>query len=128
MEDNNIVNTIEKLRTERLAQSFHQTFTLHLLLRPFDMGTKTRYCPSTKHIRTNVRCHDPDSMLRIDSMTLRVSQATSIKYLQKEIKNLRMCLFNFIQQDNTMRASTQFASQLTFLIVTNIARRCPYHP
>jgi hypothetical protein len=52
--------------------------------------------------RARIGCHDDDDIAEIGLAPVVVGQCTVVHHLQKHIENVRMGLFNFIQQQNTM--------------------------
>ena len=62
-------------------------------------------------------------MFEIDGLAVRLGKTTIIENLQKEIKDLRMRLFNFIEQDNAIWTPPYRVGQLTSLVVADISGR-----
>src|SRR5579883_697376 len=127
VEDDDLVDAVEELRAEGLAQAFQQAFALHLFGSAFDGGAEAAGDGAAQHIGADIGGHDPDSVLRVDGMALRIGQTTGIEDLQEEIEDFGMGLFHLVEQDDAVRAAAQFAGELAFLVVANIAGRRADH-
>ena len=51
----------------------------------------------------DIGSHDDQGILKIHFSSQTICQLTIIQYLQQDIVNIRMCFFNFIQQNYTIR-------------------------
>src|SRR5450759_1339710 len=96
MEDHHIIYTIEELGTEGFAQTVHQAVALHLLACTLHARAEAAGHRASKHLRAHVRSHDPDGVLSINGVPLRIGEATSIEDLQEEIEDLRVRLLHFV--------------------------------
>ncbi len=72
-----------------------------------------------------MRRHDDDRVSETDHAPLTVSQSTIIQYLKQNIKNIWMCLFNLINQDNRIGLATVGFSQIATVFIPHITRRGP---
>ena len=82
---------------------------------------------AAQHVGADVGGHNPDGVLRVYGVALGIGQATGVKHLQEEIKHFWMGFFHFIEQDDAVRAAAQFARQLAFLVMPDVARRSADH-
>ena len=57
--------------------------------------------------RTQIRSQNDDRVLARNFLTIRSSDTTLIKHLQKDVKDVRVSLFNFVKQKNRMRVLAQ---------------------
>jgi hypothetical protein len=96
VENHYLIDAVEKFRAEGLAQPFQQALALHLFRRPLDTGAESTRHRTTQHIGTNIRGHNPDGVLSIDGMALRVRQAAGIKDLQEQIKDFWVSFLQLI--------------------------------
>jgi len=55
-------------------------------------------------------------------VTLGIGEATGVEHLQEEIEHFRVSFFHFVEQDDAVRAAAQFARQLAFLVMPDVAR------
>src|SRR5947209_5101574 len=67
-------------------------------------------------------------MFEIHDLPMRVGETAVVQNLEQEIKDLGVCLFNLIKQDNAIGASMYRLGQLTCLIVADIAWRSTNEP
>ena len=95
LEGNDIINTVQELRTEGLAQ----------------------------HLTACVGSHDDDGVLEVDYTTLVVGQPTIVQYLQQSIEYIRMRLLYLIEENHTVWFAAYSLGQLATFIVTNIPWR-----
>ena len=70
-----------------------------------------------------VRGHDQDHIAEVHCATVVVRQRAVVHHLQQNVVHIRVCLFDFIEQEHTMRMLVHPVGQLTTLIKPNIARR-----
>src|SRR5215213_720198 len=117
VEDDDVVDTIQKLRFEMQPQLLNDSFT-HLLLITFRRLDLTR---------AEVRSHDQNGVLEIDCSTFRVRQSAVVKNLKQDVENIRMRLLDFVEEDDRVRTTTNCFGKLSTLVVTNISRRCSDH-
>ena len=67
--------------------------------------------------------HNQDCILKVNGSALRIRNPSVIQHLQKHIKYVRMRLFDFIKQDNTVRLSSDCLGQLSALFISHISGR-----
>ncbi len=56
-------------------------------------------------------------------MPLRISNTTVVHHLQQDVENIRVRLFDFVEQHNAIRLAAHSFGELTAFIITNIAGR-----
>src|SRR5690554_4005396 len=78
---------------------------------------------SQKMLRTQIRSEDNNCVAKVNSSSLSISQSSIVQQLQKNIPNVLMSFFHFVQKDNTIRTSTNRFSQLSSFFISNISRR-----
>src|SRR5205807_19572 len=127
MEDDNLINTVDELRLEEPLQTFHCLRAHHLMLCLAASVTLLRqetHVSRTLEISTTcIASHNHNCILEVHSATLTIGQAPIIHDLQQRIEDLGMRLLNLVQQDNTIRTTTNLLGQLTTFIIANISRR-----
>src|ERR1035437_4134620 len=108
IKDNNIVETIEKFRTEVLSKRFH-----NLLFRFFIPGyfscigtTETEMCELVDESPADITREHHNRVLEIYFATLTISEVSRIEDLQKNIEDFRMCLLNFVEKHHRVRTMT----------------------
>ena len=73
--------------------------------------------------RAEVGCQDNNGIFEIDGTSLRVGNSAVIEYLQQDIEDIRVCLFDFIEQDNRIWLSADSFGQLTAFFISDISGR-----
>src|SRR5882757_9809964 len=117
VEDDDIVDTVEELRTELLTQLIHHT-TPRLFKAIFIAGPRR-----SKMRCAHVRGHDEHSVLEVNGAALAVCEATVIEHLQKDVEDIGMCLLYLIEEDDGVRATAHSFGELTALVIADISRR-----
>ena len=89
MEDNDVVDAIQKLRFEMFAQHLRHGFS-HLLL---------VFAYFLYLARAEIGSHNQNGVLEIDSASFRIRQTAVIQDLQQHIEHITVRLFDFVEQD-----------------------------
>ena len=77
-----------------------------------------------RHIGSaGIGCHNQDDIAEIDILAVVIRQASVVHHLQQNVEQVRMRLFDFIQQQNGMAMLIDGVGQQTALIETDIAGR-----
>ncbi len=116
VEDDGLINPIEKLRAETTAQGFHDArshFFVATIIPDHIQNV----------LRSQVARHDDDGIFAIHRATLRVGDATIVKNLQHDIEDIWVSLFNFIKQNHRIGAATNGFRQLSTFVKSDISRR-----
>ena len=77
-------------------------------------------------VGTDIRSHNQNRILEVDSSALIVGKTTIIQHLQKNVEHIRMSLLDLIKQHHRIRLAAYCLSQLATLIITHISRRRTY--
>ena len=85
IEDNDLINTVDKLRLEELLNRF-----LLVLLTLFLVRIK-------RVLRTKVAGHDDDRILEVNGHTLGIRHPAIIENLQQNVEHIRMRLLDLIE-------------------------------
>ena len=96
VELDDVVKTVQEFRLEVLAHHLAGLFSLVMVL----FGTKAD--SRGFDALAGVGGHDDDRVLEGNGAALRVSQAAVIHDLQEEVQDVRVGLFNFVQQDQAV--------------------------
>ncbi|CQB65598.1 Protein of uncharacterised function (DUF3170) [Salmonella enterica subsp. enterica serovar Bovismorbificans] len=117
MEYHNFINTVDKFRTEVLANH-----TQHHLFH----STVIQFAKALlNEIGTEVRSHNDHRITEVDRSPLPVSQSTVVQHLQQNVEYIRMRFFHFIQQDDGIRTTAHRFRQITAFFIADISRRRP---
>ena len=74
-------------------------------------------------LRAKVRGHHNHGVTEIDRAALAIGQTTVIKHLQEDVEHVVMRLLDLVEQDHAVRTPAHRFSQITALLVADIARR-----
>jgi hypothetical protein len=75
-----------------------------------------------------IRREDDDRLVERHTAPPRIGQPTLVQDLQQQIENLRMCLFDFIEQHDAVRTLPQRTAELAVAIVPDVPRRSSQQP
>ena len=112
VENDRFVDAVEELRTEVSSQRFHHA-TVAFVDRQI----------LHDELAADVGGHDDDRVLEIHRPALTVGDASVIKDLKKDVENIAVGFFHFVEKDDGIRMATDGFGQLSALIVSDIARR-----
>src|SRR5450759_1634137 len=108
MEDDSIVDAVETLRVaDALKCVFNRAFH-RLVLILYRVVAKSESTGGFNITRTDVRCHDQNSIFEIDTAAKAIGQNTVVEHLEENVKHIRMRFFNFIEQHNGVRLPANF--------------------
>ena len=68
------------------------------------ISSSSRPASSMIHSDSDVGRHDDDGVFEIDHAALGVGQPAVVEDLQKDVEDLGMCLFDFVEENNGIRA------------------------
>src|SRR5256714_6387028 len=117
VEDDYVVNAVQELRLEVLAQDLCDGLA-HLLLVVAHLLNLTA---------PKVRGHNQDRVLEVHRAPLRVGQATVVENLQQDVENVRMRLLYLVEEDDAVGAASDGLGQLPALLVADVTGRCSDH-
>ncbi len=121
-EDHNIVDTVDKLRTEVML---HLLF--HLLLYLVCDGSVLAHLLDQQRA-SDVGCHNDDSIFEIHRAPLIVGQPAVVQKLQQDVEHIRMGFLNFIEEDDAVGPAAHSLCQLAAFVVAHISRRRSQKP
>src|SRR5947209_11065845 len=128
MEDDDLIDTIEELRLEGVLQ-FAQYLAFHALILVlvgfvFVLGLfEANGGFFIQESCANIRCHDYNSVTEVNRASLGVSQLAIFKDLQQHVEDIRVSLFDFVEQDHTIGFTAYRLGELTTLFITDISWR-----
>ena len=67
--------------------------------------------------------HDNQRILKVHAAALAIGQAAIIQNLQQYVEDVRMCLFDFVQQDDTVGVTAYSLGKLATLVIAHISWR-----
>ena len=71
----------------------------------------------------DVRRHDDDRVLEIDDAAFAVGEATIVHHLQKNVEDVGMRFFDFVEEHDRIRTAANLLGELSAFFVADVARR-----
>jgi hypothetical protein len=106
-----MIDPVDELRAEMLAQLVHQSAAVIIARR-------------TEHpVGANIRGQDDDTVFERDLAPLGVLETAFIEYRQEDVENLRMSLFDLVEQQHRLRRSPHRFAQEAFFFAASVAGR-----
>ena len=122
MEDNDVVDTVQKLRAKVRLQSSVDLFLHALVGQQVRTRAEANRCLAQVG-RTEVRRHDQDRVLKVNGPALSVGQATIFQDLEQRIKDVGVRLLDLVKEHDGEGLATNGFGQLTALVVAHVSRR-----
>ena len=122
-EHDHVVDPVQKFRAESPPGLVQNPFA-HLLVAAFvrDGREPERGLPFDR-VRADVRGHQNDRVAKIHDVAGVVGQLALLQDLQQQIPNVRVRLFDFVEQHDGIRIAPDFLRKLAAFLVTDIAGR-----
>ena len=95
VEDDDLVDAVEELRPEVLAQLVEHRRAHHRVI-----GAVERAAIVEDAMAADVRGHDDDRVLEIDRAALTVGQPAVVEDLQENVEHVGVRLFDLVEQDH----------------------------
>src|SRR5439155_15168811 len=123
IENNHFVQPVQKLRIERPLNFVHYHI-FHAFLPGFiSAGLEAHGGALLQVTRTEIGGHDDDRVPEIHGIAEPVGQLPVFEHLQQYIKNVRMGLLNFVEQDDRIGRPADAFRQLTAFFVAHVPWR-----
>ena len=126
MEDDDLVDAVEELRPELDAQRFGD-LALHLLVRARVIRVAA-FGETGYVLRADVAGHDQDGVSEVDGSTLAVRQPSVVEDLQEDVEDVRVGLFDLVEQDHLVGPPPNGFGQLAAFLVADVPGRCADKP
>ncbi len=123
MEDNNLIDPVQKLGAEGAPQLFNNPFLHRLIIQGifFISGLKAHTVLAADQVRPYIRCHDDHGIPEIHGPALGISKPSVLHHLQQDMEDIRVCLFDLIKEHNRVRALPDSLCQLAGLLIAHIS-------
>lgn len=125
-EDDDFVESSEKLGFELLLQFVHQV-DLHFFVGAFGVAfpeCMQAHAATVSHAGgTGVGGHDDDHILEVDSPPKAVGEVSFFHDLQQHVVDVRVCLFDFVEQHDGVRTATDLLGELSTFIEADVSGR-----
>ncbi len=124
MEDDDLIYTVEELRSEGLAQRpLHCLLYLALLITLLLVRDEPERPVLVDPARARVRGQDDHRVLEVHGTTLPVREPPVVEDLQHHVEDLRVRLLNLVEKNHLVRPATHRLRELPALVVSDVARR-----
>ena len=123
VEDDDLVDPVEELRSELDAQGVHDLAPHRVVRGVPDLGIR-----GGDGRRSDVAGHDHHGVLEVHGPALRVGQATVVEDLEQDVEDIRVGLLDLVEQDDLVWPTADGLGQLAALLVADIAGRRPDQP
>ena len=114
-EDDDVVDTVDELRREVVADGAHDELPCCWLDGAFTHVVEER--------RAKVARHDDDRVAEVDDTALAIGQPTIVEDLEEELIKLPRGLLDLVNEDDRVRLPTDVLRELATLVVADVARR-----
>ena len=127
VEDDDLVDPVEQLRPEVLADGVHHALA-DADLRGRQLGEVDDTAAVGQHriqevLAAEVAGHDHDRVLEVDGATLGVGQPAVVEQLEQDVEHLRVRLLDLVEEDDRVGPAADGLGQLAGLVVADVARR-----
>ena len=119
MEEDCFIQSVEKFGAESTSEFCQDGFL------SFRCNVAVAVNPFQQILTSQVGSEDNDRVFEVNSPSLRIGYSPVIQNLEQDIKDIRMCFFNLIKEDNAVWFPAHSFCQLTAFIVTYVSRRSP---
>ena len=117
LEEYDLIQPVQKLRSERAAQVVHD----HLSRIVLDLSGIIDALEQV--LRADVAGHDDDRVLEVHGLAQRVGDTSVVQYLKQYVKYIRVRLLYLIKEHYRVRLSPDCLGQLSALVISDIAGR-----
>ena len=114
-EDDDLIDTINELRREVVADRAHDEFA--------GSGLDGAFAHVVEESRTEVARHDDDGVAEVDDAALAVREPSVVEHLQEELVELARRLLDLVDEHDRVRLAADVLRELATLVVTDVARR-----
>src|SRR5829696_3332062 len=123
VEHDDLVDPVEELGAEDLAQLARDA-ALHLLVGETGIvRAEAQRLGLVDGLRPDVGGHDEDDVLEVHGAALRVCELSVLQNLQHDVEDVRVGLLDLVEEDDRIRSTAHLFSELSALVVADVARR-----
>ena len=121
VEVDDLVEAVEKLRPQELVEGALRTLTA-LIVRAQAEAER-----AGARVAAGVRGQNDDGVLKVHGAPLRVRDAAVVQDLQQQVHDVRVRLFDLVEENDGVRPAADLLRELTGLVIADIARRRADH-
>ena len=128
LENDHLVDAVEEFGPEGLLHRFDDTGTDPVPVRHLALarGGEAEALPLHGIPCPDIAGHDDHAVAKIDGMPLAVGEAPVFKYLEKDIENIGMGLFDLVKEHHRVGPPPKGLRKLAALLVAHVARGRAY--
>ena len=116
MEDHDFIHPIQEFRSEMYAQ-----FAGDLIFHGFIGGASLLRFENM--LTPDIRRHDENGIFEVHRTTLRIGQSAVVEYLQENVEDIVVRLFDFIEEDDRERVPPHRFRELPAFFIAHVAGR-----
>src|ERR671915_449579 len=121
VEDDDLVDPVEQLGTEDLAQLARDP-ALHLLVgETFLAAAEAERLGLVDGLGPDVGGHDEHHVLEVHGATLRVGELPVLEYLEEYVEDVRVGFLDLVEEDDRVRTAPDLLGELAALVVADVA-------
>lgn len=114
VEDDGLVDAVEKLGAEVIAE--------HRLDRHFHFNVgAAAFGEALDVLAAEVAGHGDDCVAEVDGAAVAVGEAAVVEDLEEDVKDVAVCLFDFVEQDDAVGAAVDRLGETTALFEADVA-------
>ena len=127
IEHHDFVQTIQELGSELALQCFAHNVLSRLCGNSVNRSREANSRSKLFDLATSaIGSHNQNRVAEIHRRSVSICHASFVHHLEQHIKDVRMCFFDFVKQDNRVGVSTNFLCQLSAFFIPDVPRRCTY--
>ena len=117
MEDHDLIDSVEELRSELLPQRLHH-FVFHVLIGRRVIATAV----VQDQVAAHVGRHNHDRVLKVYCAPVPVGEPAIVEDLEQHVKHVGVRLLDLVKEDHRIGPSPHRLGELATLVVPHIAR------
>src|SRR5262249_33899060 len=128
MEEDDLVDTIQELRSELLTEDLgHLTANTLRDLPPGSFASAGGLFEGSlrQELTPQVRSHDDNGVLEIDRPSFSVGETPVVEELEQHVQHLGVSLFDLVEQHDRIRTTADGFGELPGFLIADIPRRSP---
>ena len=123
LEDDDLVDAVEELRAEVLAQRLLHRLLELLLLAGAVAAAGEAERGLLLHSRAQVAGHDDDGVAEVDGAAVAVGQAAVVEDLEERVEDVGVRLLDLVEEDDAVGAAADGLGEPAALVVADVAGR-----
>src|SRR5437660_7911022 len=117
IEEDDFIEAVQKFGPERAAYRFHDLLAHGLGRLSFEQACQV--------LRTEIRGENDDAVAEVHRPSLPVSQPAVIEHLEQDVEDVRMRLFDLVEENNLVGSPADCFGQRAAFLIPDVARGAP---